>query len=77
MGVLLSQGPFVFIGLISYSLYLWHWLVVVLRKMGMLAGAALLPAHRFDMVVEISLLLLLGILSGDLWRVPFEVAHCG
>jgi len=31
-GKLLSLSPVVFIGLISYSLYLWHWVVIVFAK---------------------------------------------
>jgi|SRR5579871_1687641 len=32
VGRLLSTKPFVFVGLISYSLYLWHWVVIVFAK---------------------------------------------
>lgn len=35
VGALLSTRPFVFIGLISYSLYIWHWPIVVFQRTGM------------------------------------------
>jgi peptidoglycan/LPS O-acetylase OafA/YrhL len=35
VGKLLSLRPVVFVGLISYSLYLWHWPVIVYQKMGL------------------------------------------
>ncbi len=81
VGSVLSWRPVVFIGLISYSLYLWHWPVIVLRHMGMLAGAStitsgwhstLLSPHRFDMLVEVVLSLFLAILSWRFVECPFR-----
>jgi len=38
-GKLLSFGPIAFVGLVSYSLYLWHWpLIVFGRDLGLLDG---------------------------------------
>jgi peptidoglycan/LPS O-acetylase OafA/YrhL len=81
IGTILSWRPVVFIGLISYSLYLWHWPVIVLQQMGGFVGvsaitspriAALLPEHRLNMIVEIVLSLVLGILSWRFVERPFR-----
>jgi peptidoglycan/LPS O-acetylase OafA/YrhL len=81
VGALLSWRPFVFTGLISYSLYLWHWPVIVLQHMGVLIGvstitshryATLLSARRFDMLVEIVLSLILAVLSWRFVELPFR-----
>ena len=81
VGSVLSWRPFVFIGLISYSLYLWHWPIIVLRHMGLLVGvgaimsfshATLVSSHRFDMLVEIGLSFVLAVLSWRFIERPFR-----
>jgi peptidoglycan/LPS O-acetylase OafA/YrhL len=57
---LLSRTPFVFIGKISYSLYLWHWPLLVFAKYQL---------ARSPTAVEATLLMLLsGMLSVMSWR---------
>jgi peptidoglycan/LPS O-acetylase OafA/YrhL len=80
VGTALSFRPMVFIGLISYSLYLWHWPIIVLRQMGVLAGVGVLgglnqplaSAHRFDMIFEIILSILVATLSWLFVERPFR-----
>jgi peptidoglycan/LPS O-acetylase OafA/YrhL len=81
IGRILSWRPIAFIGLISYSLYLWHWPIIVLQQMGVFVGesaitshriAALLPKHRLDMIVEVVLSLVLGTLSWRFVERPFR-----
>lgn len=50
VGKALSWRPMVFTGLISYSLYLWHWPVIILNDLGLSASFAFVP-HRWIFVV--------------------------
>jgi len=80
MGGFLSWRPMVFIGLISYSLYLWHWPVIIMQNMGLLVGVASIGAryglqlssHRIDMLVEVTVSLLLAVLSWRFVERPFR-----
>ncbi|HEY1254156.1 MAG TPA: acyltransferase family protein [Terracidiphilus sp.] len=81
IGKLLSWRPVVFVGLISYSLYLWHWPVIVLHSMGFSISlndvlphrfAAMIPAFRFDMWMEIVVSFVLAILSWRYIERPFR-----
>jgi peptidoglycan/LPS O-acetylase OafA/YrhL len=80
VGLLLSWRPVVFIGLISYSLYLWHWPIIVLRSMGMLMGVsainlghwAFFSAHRLDMLIDIGISFVLAVLSWKFVEGPFR-----
>ena len=66
-GRLLSAAPLVYAGKISYSLYLWHWPVIVFYRMRL--GAALDP---LDIAAVIGLSWLLADLSWRYVERPFR-----
>jgi peptidoglycan/LPS O-acetylase OafA/YrhL len=77
VGRALAWRPIAFIGLISYSLYLWQWPVVVLHSLGLSFNPqpllpALLAPYRFDKFFEIALSFLLAILSWRFVEQPFR-----
>ena len=71
VGRLLSLRPVVFVGLISYSVYLWHWPVAVFQQVcGMMV-----PWQEHDHRLKILLFavsLLLGYLSWRFVETPFR-----
>jgi peptidoglycan/LPS O-acetylase OafA/YrhL len=70
VGWLLSQRPVVFIGLISYSLYLWHWpLIVFQRTDGLLFGGASAPITKAAVIIAS---FVLAILSWRFVELPFR-----
>jgi peptidoglycan/LPS O-acetylase OafA/YrhL len=73
-GRLLSWRPVVFVGLISYSLYLWHWPLIVFWNRGrLLPDAASLDAHAKLGLLAASLVA--GTLSWALVERPFRVGR--
>ena len=69
VGRLLSLRPFVFIGLVSYPLYLWHWPLLSLAKAKYLSVYELGTATRLELLL---LSLLLAVLSWKLIETPFR-----
>lgn len=69
-GRLLSLKPVVFIGLISYSVYLWHWLFVVYGSFGFNLVTGLGTRQTEAFLFSISLLA--GYLSWRFIEVPFR-----
>jgi peptidoglycan/LPS O-acetylase OafA/YrhL len=66
-GRILSIGPLVFIGMISYSLYLWHWPILVLAK-DFRAG----PLSNSDIAAVVTSSVLLAFLSFEFVESPFR-----
>ncbi len=72
-GRLLSLPLFVAIGLISYSLYLWHWPLIVFQRTDMLFGAESAASTKLTLI---ALSVGLAYLSWKLVELPFRsMAH--
>lgn len=67
-GRLLSWKPVVFIGQISFSLYLWHWPVIVFTQIGLMMEATW-PVR----IAELALSFVLAVLSWHYVERPFRV----
>lgn len=60
VGRILSSSPMVQIGKISYSLYLWHWPIIVISK---LTPARLYLNEHIFILIQIGLMILFSIIS--------------
>ena len=67
-GRLLSWRPVVFVGQISFSLYLWHWPVIVFTQIGLMMEPTW-PVR----IAELAVSLLLAVLSWRYVERPFRV----
>jgi peptidoglycan/LPS O-acetylase OafA/YrhL len=67
-GCLLANPAFVFLGLISYSFYLWHWPVIALLSYGVVPSALTLSVK----VLSISVALALALASWRWVETPFR-----
>jgi peptidoglycan/LPS O-acetylase OafA/YrhL len=63
----LSSRPVVFVGLISYSLYLWHWPVIVLLKYYLVRDL-----RAIEVVVAVGVMTLMAVLSWRYVERPFR-----
>ena len=70
VGRLLSLRPMVFVGLISYSFYLWHWPLIVLQHE---TGGLLLNApHKAGRYLIVALSFVAAVLSWRFIETPFR-----
>jgi peptidoglycan/LPS O-acetylase OafA/YrhL len=65
---LLSLSPLVFVGKISYSLYLWHWPIVVFEKYLLIR-----PLTGFEIAFSIVIIFVLSIFSWHYIETPFRL----
>jgi peptidoglycan/LPS O-acetylase OafA/YrhL len=70
VGRALALKPVVFIGLISYSLYLWHWPIIVFQGVGTFLVSGV--SERMVKVAIIAASLLAGTISWKFVEIPFR-----
>jgi peptidoglycan/LPS O-acetylase OafA/YrhL len=67
IGSILKSGPLVFVGLISYSLYLWHWPLIALARY-----LSLRPLSPLDMAGLIGAAAVMSVISWRFIETPFR-----
>jgi peptidoglycan/LPS O-acetylase OafA/YrhL len=71
VGRLLSLKPVTFVGLISYSLYLWHWPIIVFHNFGMTIVPGLVRRQAEALLFIV--IFISGVLSWRFVEEPFRV----
>jgi len=69
---IMSLRPVVFVGLISYSLYLWHWPLLVYMQY-----YCLTPLTLLERLIVVLLSVLCGTISWKYVESPFRLRHLG
>jgi peptidoglycan/LPS O-acetylase OafA/YrhL len=72
VGRALSWRPVVFVGLISYSLYLWHWPIMVFQQTNSILLVASDGQKKREQIAELAVSLIVGTLSWWLIETPFR-----
>lgn len=72
IGSLFALKPLVFIGLISYSFYLWHWPLLTFSRY-----ASLVPLSALERALLVGLSVLLSVLSWKYVEMPFRPRKVG
>jgi len=70
VGRALSSKPAVFVGLISYSLYLWHWPIIVFQKIGTILVNG--SSDRVGGLIAFAVSFVVAILSWKFVELPFR-----
>jgi peptidoglycan/LPS O-acetylase OafA/YrhL len=72
VGRVLSWRPIVFVGLISYSLYLWHWPVIVFQATSHLLVPRAYAGKHITVLILFTVSLVLAVLSWVFVERPFR-----
>jgi hypothetical protein len=70
VGRVLRFRPMVFIGQLSYSLYLWHWPLIVFQRIGPIIHTGLRPIY--DKALVMALIFVVSYLSWALVEIPLR-----
>ena len=70
--ILLATPPLRWLGRISYSLYLWHWPILVLAPVALGLGASEFGPAEGDLALRLGLVLVAVVLAAFTWRLVEE-----